>query len=166
MSSSNDKITESYDVSLRNRSDWPFWFASLQIICKDRGIWKLVDPDAETVKPIMEFEPVAPTIPDLPANPVRRLSTEFNEEDKVNQQAEFDKIYDLEVKDMEKAIQLRKSMIESYPLEATTYKIQYTQWQSQANKLSNTRDWINKTVAKDLLASSFLKLLNSGETTP
>jgi hypothetical protein len=116
MSLSNDKITESCDVSLRQRSDWPFWFASLKIICKDRGIWKLVDPDAETVDPIIELEPVAPTIPNLPENPVRRLSTEFNEEDKVKQQAEFDKIFELEVKDMDKAIQLRKSMIESYPL--------------------------------------------------
>jgi hypothetical protein len=130
MSLSNDKITESYDVSLRHRSDWPFWFASLKIICKDRGIWKLVDLDAETADPIMELEPVAPTIPDLPADLVRKLSTESNEEDRSKQQAEFDKIFDLEVKDRDKAIQLRKGTIESYPLQATTYKIQYTQWQS------------------------------------
>jgi hypothetical protein len=116
MSLSNDKITESYDVSLRHRSDWPFWFASLKTICKDRGIWKFVDPDAETADPIMELEPVAPSIPDLPAEPVRKLSTESNKEDKAKQQAEFDKIYDLEIKDRDKAMQLRKSAIESYPL--------------------------------------------------
>ena len=89
MSLSNDKITESYEVSLRHRSDWPFWFASLKIICKDHGIWKLVNPDAETADPIMELEPVGLTIPDLPADPVHKLSTESNEEDKSKQQAEF-----------------------------------------------------------------------------
>jgi hypothetical protein len=85
MSLSNDKITKSYDVSLRHRSDWPFWFASLKIICKDRGIWKLVDLDAETVDPIIELKPVALLIPNLPADPLRKLSTESNEADKAKQ---------------------------------------------------------------------------------
>jgi hypothetical protein len=116
MSLSNDKITKLYNVSLRYQSDWLFWFASLKIICKDRGIWKFVNPDAKTADPIIELKPVALLIPNLPAKPVRKLSTESNEEDKAKQQAKFNKIYDLEIKDRDKAMQLRKSAIESYPL--------------------------------------------------
>jgi hypothetical protein len=46
------------------------------------------------------------------------------------------------------------------------YKVATSQWTRKAAKLTNLRDWINKTVAQELMAPTTIKMLNKRQSTP
>ena len=132
-------------ILLRNRSDWPYWIAQLELHARDKAVWDQIDPNGETVPPIDEQEPEYP-------EPTEQMNTPESDISEVgttsNPQLSMEKL------------------INSHSEKVRRYKVATSKWARTASKLSNIRDWINRTVAADLMAPASIKLLNLKESTP
>lgn len=152
----NESSISTGQILLRNRSDWPYWYAQLELHCRDKAVWDQINPAAETVAPIDDQEPIYPDEPTLSKfyTPLVVESTTTDEQKAADKQQKANA-----------TIELQEARLR-YPEQVSRYKVEASKWTRKSAKLSNIRDWINKTVAASLMAPASIKLLNSKETTP
>jgi transposase InsO family protein len=144
-------------VLLKSRSDWPYWYAQLELHARDKAVWDQVNPEDETVLPIDDQEPLYPELPPEPEI-VQPLSSTATTEQRAQQE---DAIIQYEHK-----LAVRKSAIATHQEDVRKYKVATSRWTRTVAKLSNLRDWINKTVSHDLMAPAAIKMLNRKQFTP
>jgi hypothetical protein len=169
----HDTILPAAGVILKSRSDWPYWYAQLELLCRDKAIWDQINPDGKTVKPIDKQEPAYPDYPVkepfAPDPPVVAPTPADGSEESDPEDSEDD-LNDDPTPTATAAAPLTDAQYELairlHPDKIQRYKIATSQWNRTAAKLSNVRDWIIKTVHPDLMAPASIKLLNKRLTTP
>ena len=159
----SDTVPSTNNILLKGRSDWPYWFAQLELHARDKAVWDQINPDAKTVQPIDEQEPDYPELPEQPTQ--HDFQDNANEDDQADEldneptNPPTNKTYEQALKDYERTLK-------NHPENVQRYKVATAKWTRTAAKLSNIRDWINKTVSPDLMAPASIKLLNTRESTP
>jgi hypothetical protein len=143
----SSKESTSTETTLNSRQDWTRWFSELQFNAQFKGIWYLIDPDAEDA-PHVSAQPIrnVPEIDAMISQEQARRTNELLEWTTMlspEQQAEIPRPVATTVtfNDIEKL----------YNARLREYTLKSTEWNNLYTKYTAIWNWINATVKKSLL---------------